>query len=383
MKKISGIFSLLVIMLLFSGVCNAYQPKSSDFVIINEPEKTQSTDNSIELIPLNSKNNIEYKYKLNNKTGYINKQTQVNFITDFDDISLIDKYLKVKQKGKFGLIDKKGNIILAPVFQKISILTFEDKEYIAAKADGKYRLYYNTGNLFPENKLYNVVQNTSIMLAKDLKPLFKAAVINNKITYSKIENKKDSKKLVYEVNEIEIPSNIQIAHIEKNVINNDDKKEIPQELSKQLTFSDKDNNLFTIKNKKFYIKKEGKNIGIMNEDKEIIIPAKYDSFVVQKPCKHLINPVFILKRNGALCVYDIKGKMIAEQVYDKINIYRNGNIHTFYVENNVGILTENGDEIGRFTKSGSDYKYTPTKFKIFKPHIVNNILLTMLNYTNL
>ena len=63
MKKISGIFSLLVIMLLFSGVCNAYQPKSSDFVIINEPEKTQSTDNSIELIPLNSKNNIEYNYK--------------------------------------------------------------------------------------------------------------------------------------------------------------------------------------------------------------------------------------------------------------------------------------------------------------------------------
>lgn len=383
MKKI---FVLSVALLSVFSLYNpsfAFQAKSSDYVIVPEGQETivQPRVKPVQVPPLEEmrpldENNTEFIYKVDDVVGYINTKTAVHLQTDYDNILLMGDYLKVKKDGKYGVIDKEGNIILAPVFQRIGIFNQDGKEYISAKADGKYRLYYNTGKLIPEEKLYSLEQNTSMLLAKDLKPLFKSAVMKNQITYTKSDESAYDDSFVYEIKEIPLPGKVKTTNISENIANT-------ESVSPETHSAVIENNLFTVKKKQYLIIKDADKIGIANVDNEVIIPAKYDAFALQTPCSHFIDPVFIVSRDNAYTIFNQKGKILAEQVYDKINVYRKGKIYTYSVENGVGQLKENDKQLGTITKDGDNYKYKSAGFSIFKPHIVNSLIISMLNVANL
>ncbi|MBQ4122696.1 WG repeat-containing protein [bacterium] len=320
-------------------------------------------------------------YEIDSNTNTTNeKTTKINVINQTENIKTISKlgeYLKIEVNGKYGLIDKDGNTILAPVFQKISIIDFDGEKCFAAKADGKYRVYYNTGKLIPEEKLYSVVQNTSILEQEEITPQYTAIIERKEVVYTPIkipfksfitDNLKKSG-FIYEIKEIPIIK----------VKNTGEQQSIEKltnfDLNEALSNS---KNIFTLDNKQFYILNENDKIGISTASKETIVPAKYDSFAVKTPHKLFKTPVFLMNDNGIKSIYDLKGNLLAEQVYNKINVYRNGNLYTFQVEEGKGILRENKNILGYMTKDGDEYKYTSEKFTLFKPHIINNLIITIL-----
>lgn len=342
MKKIFAASILISSFILTNISAQALQTKSEDYIIEQEHVTL-----------------IQVKDTIKDKS-----------ITEFESITPLGNYLKIKKDGKYGVMDKSGNVILAPVFQRVNLVNNDNKEYFSAKADGKYRLYHNTGKLIPGNELYPVVQNSSYILARDLNPQFKIAVSNNQITYSKTENQiKDINvdNFVYEIEEIPI------THVHKTA---------PAEIKEEQT-NEENSNLFTINKKQFYIVSNNDKIGIINIKNKTIIPVKYDKFTLQKPCSHFKNPVFIVSKDNVFTIYNLNGRILAEQVYDKINVYRGGNVYSYTEEDNIGYLTKNGKNIGTFTKVNNEYKYTPSNFSLFKPHIVNNLILTILNIANL
>ena len=347
MKKKILYFVLLFAFLTEAVNANAIQPKSSDYIVI--PEEIAQTHTVIPAV--------------------IAKDEPLEI--SYDNISEFGNYLKIKVDGKYGVIDKEGNVILAPVFQRVGIIDIDSQECFAAKVNGKYRFYYNTGKLIPEDKLYPVTQNSSMLLAKNLKPQFIAAVRNNNILYKKSEYGSENKNLVYEIKEIPVikaSKIVKVAQTEKNQTN-------------LLNYVNKTNSsdLFTLNKKQFYIVKEGKKLGINDTNNKVIVPAQYDAFNIVTPCSHFKNPVFLVSDKGIYSIYDINGNILAEQVYGKINVYRNGKVYTYSVENGKGILKEGTRELGEFVKSQDGFKYTPKGFSIIRPHIVNNLVITILN----
>lgn len=346
MKKIFiyPLFALLVSAQLSAG---ALQPKSTDYVIV--PDEQQA---SIETVS-QSKELLQ------------TQQEAKTSLSAYDSVIALGDYFKVKKDGKYGIVDRNGNVILAPVFQKVNTFMFDGRECFIAKANGKYRVYYNTGVAVPEENLYTVSQNTSVMAEKELSPQFHAVVEKKEVVYTKVEKVPETKNLVYEIKEIPI------------VKVKDGKVDTSTGYLNAVLKDKKD--LFTINKKQFYIVKENNRIGISDIDGELIIPVKYDYFSVKTPCKHFRYPVFVVSSDNVYSVYDIKGKLLAEQVYDKINIYQRGGLYTFTVEDGQNILRKNGKIQGYFVKADDGYKYHSQRFTLFTPHKVNSLIMTILN----
>ena len=387
MKK-TILYSLVILATVSTQLsANAIQPKSSDYVIIPE-EQTQSVQSQSLVNEQNTTESVKLQEKepeiviIEKSETEINKQvkpteeeTTTNSYTQpqqYDTISAMGQYYKVKKDGKFGVIDNNGNIILAPVFQRINIINVDGQECFAAKVDGKFRIYYNTGNLVPEENLYPVVQNSSVLTEEVAQPQFHAVVEKKEIVYSPtpVINKVENNNFIYEIKEIPIikisnkSSDVKIQssnnYILDSVLNN--KKD-----------------LFTINKNQYYVINQDGHIGISNKEGNIIIPPIYDSFSVKTPGKIFKDPVFIVSLNKIYSIYDIEGNLLAEEVYDKINVYKNGNLYTYIEKNGQGYLRENNKLIGYITKEGNDYKYKSKKFTFFKPHMVNNLIITILN----
>ena len=322
-----------------------------------------------EIISYNKTNKTEFKIKINNQTGYINDENSVIFITEYDDMFLTDKYIKTKKDGKYGLIDKNGNIILYPEFQNVGILYSNGNEYISAKQNGKYKLFYNTGKLIPENELYTVQTNKNYILAANIRPEFRLSGSNKQTIYEKINaHENDNDGFVYEIQEMKIP-----GKIKKDVINESDNK------SNNIK---NNNSLITIGKKNYYVTTSGTKIGLETETGKTIVPAIYDSYKLTTPCEHFSTPVILAERNDTYAVYNTKGKLLAEQVYDKVNVYRFGKVYSYQLLNGAGIIKDNNKEIGILSKENNDYKFTKTGFSLFTPHKINELIITILNAQN-
>lgn len=344
------------------------QPKSSDYEIIPE-ENTEiqaPVENESNQTIIQSSQVVEQEETTNNSSVKN---------SPYDTITPMGHYFKIQKDGKFGVIDANGNIILAPVFQRISTIMVEGKECFAAKIDGKYRVYYNTGNLISEDNLYPVEQNTSILAEKANAPQFHAVVEKKEIVYSpaKTQTNDETSNFIYEIKEIPI---IKISNKNTNITT--------QTTTTDIINSTLDNkkDLFTINKKQFYILKKDGHIGITNADGKVIIPPVFDSFSVKTPGNIFKDPVFIVSSNNVYSIFDTEGNLLAEEVYEKINAYRNGNLYTYIEKDNKGYLRENNKLIGYLTKEGNDYKYTSKRFTFFKPHIVTNLIITILNIKN-
>ena len=156
MKKI---ICILAIFLFFTGLNYSYakETKASDYEIAQP---------AAEIIAINDN---EYKLIKDNKAGYINLVSKSTFLTPYDDISVTGDYVKIKNDGKYGLVDKSGNVLLPPSFQSVNVIKSDGKEYLTGKVEGKYRFYQNTGKLIPEEELYTITPTKEYLLANDLR----------------------------------------------------------------------------------------------------------------------------------------------------------------------------------------------------------------------
>lgn len=354
-SKIDSIFETDKVKILKINNKYAIYDKENDSIIL-EPIIDEIT----------SLNENEYKIKVGKLIGYVNIENKNNFLTNYDDIILFGKYLKTKKQDKYGLIDKEANLILKPIYEKVGVFYNENKEYISGKYDGKYKLYQNTGKLIPEEDLYVISNEGYYLLAQNLKSELKKYRYNNSTIYQKVENNEDN--MVYEIEEIKLPEKVKTAAIKKDVISEDINND---PISNE-------NELFTINEKPFVLVKNNEKYGINTLTGKEIVPAKYDEIIPTKPCEHYKQPVFLTIRNGIYAQYSSKGQLLAEQVYDKINIYKFGKLYTYTNENGLWNLKCNGKLIGQLTLENGDYKYTKTKFHLFGVHKINELFISIL-----
>lgn len=261
------------------------------------------------------------------------------------DVSLLKNYLKILKDGKFGLIDSFGNVILEPQYERISITNFNNEEFIIAKKDGKNNIYYNTGNIVPEEELYSVSIDSSLsLLAKDIKPVIKTNYL--KSTYKRLE---DENKMSYKLEEL---------NIEKNEL------------------SDK---TVTIKNKTYYVTSDEKKIGLSTMSNKRILPAEYDKITIKNLSGKFTTPVLLAKKEGKHFIYNVKGNLLAEESDDKINIYKYGKVFTYQ----DGIVYKDSVKIGELIEENNEYKFEKTKFSILPIHRINELILTILSAKNI
>ena len=309
-------------------------------------------------------NDNEYKIKVGDLIGYLNVENNTNFLTNYDDITLLGNYIKIKKDNKYGLLDKNSNLILIPIYEKVSVFYSEDKEYISGKYEGKYKLFQNTGRLIPEEEIYSISNDKYYSLAQDLKPELKKYRLNKTTVYEKIDSSNEN--FVYEIQEIELPEKIKTAAIEKNIIEED--------------FDNKPQNteLLTIDNKNFILTKYEDQYGINKLNADEILPTIYDSITPVKLCEHYKNPILLTTKNDAYAAYDLNGKLLAEKVYDKVNIYKYGKVYTYINDNGKWVLKNGKKQIGTLTYKDNCYKFTKTAFHLLNLHKINELFIAIL-----
>ncbi len=315
------------------------------------------------ITPLDTNYN-EFKLKKDNKAGYANIELNTMFITPFDDLSICGNYIKVKNNGLYGLTDKQGNIILPPAYQRVGVFTNQDVEYITGKIDGKYKFYQNTGVLIPEEELYTITYDKeTALLANDIRPIFNLKTVHNAPVYQ-LNQAQDN--LAYEIKEMEMPSKVKVVFTADN-------KVIPVS-NQNINLKEKNNEIVTIKNKDYKLIKDNNKVGLINRKGVEILAAEYNSIRLEKPCKHFLKPIIVAEKNNSHYLYELNGRLMAEESNGIIYVYRDGNIYLY--EN--GILSVDNKEIGRLEKVDNGYKYKKTKFSLFTPHKVIELILTVL-----
>ncbi len=302
-------------------------------------------------------NDTEYKIRINNNTGYLNTDKKIIFISNYDDIYLSDNYIKVKKDNKYGFFNKMGNPVLKPVFDEVGIIKNDTNEYLTGKYNGEVKFFDKNGKYISENELYIVKEDNNIILVRDLKPIIKKYRRKNGAMYETPDT--------VEIGHIPLRDKPHTAFVEKNIKNHFDE---PSE-----------DTIISIKNKNYILLKNKGKIGLSKENGKEVIPALYDSIDAKNLCKHFSSPVIIAKKHNSLSIYDLKGKMLAEEVYNKINIYKYGKIYSYQFEAGKWILKENNKIIGNITiNDDGSYEFVKTKFHLRSLHKINELLITML-----
>jgi hypothetical protein len=433
MKKVLIITLLLFGFSVQSNCAYSLTTKSSDYVIDTQSQSVEETVNKVDetlsnveniyenenvsVVKLNDKYGIidkstkqyifapildsvtkfsddEFKIKYKDLVGYLNSTTQTNFLTNYDNIFLLDNYLKIKKDGKYGIIDKKSNIILPPIYQSVGIRNYDDTEYLAGKLDGSYKLYKNTGRLLEDNEVYQVDSATNTvsdvrtaitvnsnsnsnksLVASDIKTEIKdywktvTPVEATKVASTQLVNDvkselKATESQSYEIQEIELPKKVKVAKIEKN--------DIDIEISGDTT---------KVKKGNYTIFEENDKLGLTNKKGNVIVNSDYDEITLAKPCKHFVKPIVIATKNNVKYVFDTKGNLIAEEIGNSININQHKKEYTYTLIDNKYVLTSGENELGYLEKIDDKYKYTNTqsKFSLLKPHKINKLFETIIS----
>ncbi len=283
------------------------------------------------------------KFKLTQKDRFFFLDTENgnSLMYPASDVSLLGDYLKIYKNNKYGLIDNYGNVILETEYERINVSKFNEEEFIVGKKDGKNLIYYNTGDIVPETELYTVSKDTTLsLLARDIKPIIKTNYL--KSTYKKLE---DESKMTYKLEEL---------NIEKNEL------------------SDK---TITIKNKTYYVTSDEKKIGLSSLSNKRILPAEYDKITIKNLSGKFTTPVLLANKDGRYFIYNVKGDLLAEEIDNKINVYKYKQIYTYQ----DGIIYKNSVKIGELIEENDTYKFQKTKFSLLPMHRINELILTILS----
>lgn len=306
-------------------------------------------------------NENEYKVKVGNLVGYVNIENKNNFLTNYDDINLFGNYIKTIKENKYGLIDKESNIILKPIYEKVGLFYNDGKEYISAKYAGKYKLYQNTGKLIPEEDLYVVLNDQNSLLAINLKPELKKYRYNNAQIYQETDSE-------YEIKEVNMN--------ETNQENKTKKRNLIKEYIEMNPVEGKDNQ-FIFANKIYTLIQKDNKYGIHTLKNKEIIPANYDQIIPVEPTEKYKQAIFITIENGIYSEYSIDGKLLAEQVYDKLNIYKNGKLYIYKKENGIWTLRHNNQVIGQMNYYNGVYKFNRIKRNTFRLNKINELFIIL------
>ncbi len=278
-------------------------------------------------------NNYEFKIKVRNLLGYVNTDTETDFLGSFDDISLFGDYLKVKKDNKFGLLDKSGNTVLKTKFSKISSLAGTDTEYIAAKYKGEYQIYDMEGKLLPDDELYTVVNDKDETLINDLKPEL--------LEYITEQKKKDKE------------------YIAANFVTN--------------------NGSVKINGKDFTIKTENGKAGLVNDLGITVIPAEYDLITLRRPCRHFSEDLIYVKNNNLYTAFNEKGDIIVEQFDDRVEVYKYGKVYTYEYSDGKWILKSKNKQLGILENVDNKYRFTRTAYSFRNLHRINKLLISIIS----
>lgn len=391
MKKVL----ILVLLLAVSysvNTANAIETKASDYEIVkqvvNEPVESAEVvmeEGSVKVLKFNDKLGIydnskgryiiqpvldsvepmnkektEFKIRAKKLVGFASSDLDLAFLTPYEDMFPYKDYLKVKKNGKYGLLDKKGNTLLTPIFQQVGTINSGDTEYLTGKIDGKYKTYYKTGKLVPENELYTISDEGFYAFAKDIRPIFKMQKYNNNLLYEKAVY---NDTMTYEIKEIELPGKVKVQ--------------------KDLEEKDKEvisDNIISVDNKDYIVVNNKKFVGLNNNKNKEIVPAKYDSIDFVRPCEHFRSQVILAKADEYYTIYDLKGHIIAEQLPDKINIYKYGRIYSYVFENGIWNLILGKKVLGTLVITGDEqYEFSKTAFHIKSLHKINELFLSILS----
>ncbi len=329
-------------------------------------------------------NSTEYKIKIKNLIGYMNIENNVNFAGEYDNIIPAGEFIKVKKAGKYGLMNKQGNVVLNLMFDKINIVSNDTNEYIAAKSNGKYKLYTLDGVLIPESNLYTIsssdpVKQSEYMLVRDLRPELKVRKKFNLIVYEKAgENKSysvdnSSDEEIFEIQELKIPPRAQKSENKNSQIDNRtlvsnsmQSENEPRKIS------------ITAGNKEFYLLSKGKKLGLVDTKGNVILPLKYNHIAAKNLTGYKNKTVFAADIDGVYYIYDLKGKLLAEQAYKKINMYQRGRLYTYTLNDKDWVLTYNNKIIGTLIYEDGEYEYQKQSFTFANTRKMNELLTTML-----
>ena len=381
MKKILILLAALTFVLASSPVNAVDEPNADDYII------EQDINDKTKFIPLDNNGN-EFKFRYKGKFGYYNKNNNAKLITDADNLYLLgNNYLKVKKDGKYGVIDKTGQSILPPVCQKINLITTQDDEYFLVKYEGVHKLIHTSGEFVPDNEISSVPGTSVYMLANDIKPEIVEFYMDN-LTVNEQSKNLDSEKETTAVNnteqtsepipavssqpseyEIEVPDNVEVAAVEKNVQQEDIETTEEQKPSESS---------FRVNNKEYILVYSNNKFGIKNNKQEQVLPVEYDSITLKKLNNLFKTQVLLTLKNNSHYIYDLKGNLLAEKKDDQIFVYDMNNTYTATFSDKTGQLSKNGNLKALIMQENNDFIYSQLKFGLPVPKKVKELVNSMI-----
>ncbi len=334
------------------------------------------------IVRMNNTDKLEYKITLNGHTGYMNLDEHYNIFADYDDIYKVDELLKVKRSGQYGLIDKKGNIILDIKYDKLFLTSNSNGDkHIAAKLGGKYLLYTLDGKLVPESELYLVsssdkLEQAQYMLARDLRPELRVNKRFNLIVHEKIaaDDLDKSNEEVFEIQKLKVPGTVRTSET-KNQLNKNENDKVSEYNKQNVNKLVPANQVLSLNGKKYYIVYENSFVGLKNDKDKLIIPIEY-IYLGAKEFKK--QTVFKASNKDSIMYFSENGDVMAMQ-----SMYSPGVIYIFngnktykytYKDNSEWLLSYKNKEIGTLTLTKDTSKFERKAFVFANISKINNIL---------
>ena len=346
--------------------------KNNDkFFIFNKKSNSYTFSSDFEIVKVEKFKNVSgYKLVAKNAAGYINEDGSLKFFVN--EIIPVGNYLKIKKDNLYGICDNSGRIIIPAVNEKVNLVHTDSKEYFAVKNNGKYKLYSNAGELIPENELYSVVTNDSVsaekdILARDIRPELLGGKRFSLIVYenSNLQKNDTEDNDLYEIKDIKIPG--YEPKTSETAI---------KTVSDKVAAAENDASVkpLSIGKYEFYPKEDS----LLNSKGDVILPFAAETLSFFQPKKLFKTPMLIASKNNIYYVYDMKGNLIAEQTFEKINVYQYGRVYTYTPNGNAGELTCSNKLIGTISKTEEGFEFNQKAFTILNINKVTDILFAVL-----
>ncbi len=300
-----------------------------------------------------------FKIKINGNIGFVDLVTDTKIITQFQDLSVFDDYIKFKKSDKFGLLSTKADVIIPAEFDQINIIKQDNNKLIKAKYNDKYKFFTADGKEISENNLYQISYDKSEYdnFIQNLKPEISDYIVAQKTEVEKIKQAEYNKR-------------VKVASIEKNVaegLTEVTKDEILPTTT-EITYGDYE----------FLVIKKDEKIGLTDAYGVQIVPMIFDKIDIDTPSKYFTTPIIIGTTGNKIYAYDIEGREIAFIQDNIINVYWNRKKYKYSrFADKIWDIRIKDKVIGKIVKDGSEYKYKRTGFTLMDLHKPNEIFKSL------
>ncbi len=310
---------------------------------------------------------VDYENKTY-KTKVLNSKNQEIF-TEFDLVEPIENIdqnnnswyeedvLKVCKNGKYGLIDKKGNTILQPNYEKIYALKGV-KNTLILENNGKLGLCSNKGKVIVEEKYASILP-----IGEDSKNGY--IVVNEEGKYGVIDTSGNNiiEEKYQEISSIAANGIYVVKEDGKNKVINKEQSILVEDKFDEIAEINGENIVF-IKNKKY---------GIISTKSEQIVAPEYTYLT------YAFSDYYIAKKDSTCGIINLKGEEQIPFEYSSITYRKDGDIilldkndsiyseilNTKFEKKLTGIISELNEEKGymRVRLDTDEYKYYNFKFE--------------------